>query len=151
MSRVRTLGKVRFAGLAAVLVLGTGVLTGCGSSGGDEAGTDPATVESVDGSEVSRIVLTDEAVKRLDLQTAKVEAGPTGGMQIPYSAVLYDPVGAAWAFTNTEPLAFQRASITIDHIDGDVAYLTDGPAVGTEVVTLGSTELYGAEIGVGDE
>ena len=43
--------------------------------------------------------------------------GPT----IPYAAVLYDPTGDTWAYTNPEPLVFVRAPIDRDPIDGSRA------------------------------
>jgi hypothetical protein len=36
-------------------------------------------------------------------------------------------------------------------IDGDRAILSDGPAPGTEVVTVGAAELLGTEYEVGEE
>jgi hypothetical protein len=51
-------------------------------------------------------------------------------------------------YTNPEPLVFLRSPITIDYIDGDLAVLSEGPAVGTAVVTLGAAELFGTETGV---
>jgi hypothetical protein len=68
---------------------------------------------------------------------------------IPYSAVLYDASGDAWVYTSPEPLKFVRARVTVDKIDGDLAVLQDGPAAGTQVVTVGAAELFGAESGVG--
>lgn len=68
---------------------------------------------------------------------------------IPFTAVIYDVKGGTWAYTNPEPLTYVRAPITIDYVDGEWAYLSDGPEAGTEVVTLGAAELYGAETGVG--
>ena len=91
------------------------------------------------------------AAKRIDLQTAAVEAGAGKGMVIPYGAVLYDPDGNTWAFVKSGDLTFERAAITVDHIDGDKAFLADGPEVGTEVVIVGATQLYGAEQGVGED
>ena len=62
--------------------------------------------------------------------------------------MLYDPDGATFTYTSPEPLVFVRAPITIDRIEGDVAYLTEGPATGTSVVTVGAAELFGTELGV---
>lgn len=74
-----------------------------------------------------------------------------GGVKkvIPYAAVIYDLNGETWSYTRTEPLSFVRHSITVDYIDGDLAILSEGPEVGTEVVTVGVAELWGTEIGVG--
>jgi hypothetical protein len=68
---------------------------------------------------------------------------------IPYSAVLYDASGDAWVYTSPGPLEFVRARVAIDKIDGDLAVLQEGPAAGTQVVTVGAAELFGAESGVG--
>jgi len=68
---------------------------------------------------------------------------------IPYSAVIYDVNGDTWVYTNPETLVFIRARITIDYIDADKAILTDGPPVGTAIVTAGAAELFGTEFGVG--
>jgi len=67
---------------------------------------------------------------------------------VPYAAVLYGVNGETWVYTNPEPLVFLRSPITIDYIDGDLAVLSEGPAVGTAVVTLGAAELFGTETGV---
>jgi len=67
---------------------------------------------------------------------------------IPYSAVIYDVNGDAWVYTNPEPLVFIRQSVSIDYIEGDLAFLTEGSSAGTNVVTVGGAELYGAETGV---
>lgn len=68
---------------------------------------------------------------------------------VPYSAVIYDLQGATWVYVSPEPLVFVREPITIDYVQGDMAILSDGPAVGTEVATVGVAELYGADTGVG--
>ena len=67
---------------------------------------------------------------------------------VPYAAVIYDVAGKTWVYTNPEPLVFVRQSISVDYVEDDLAYLTDGPAAGTQVVTIGGAELYGAETGV---
>src|SRR6266508_550933 len=70
---------------------------------------------------------------------------------VPYAAVLYDERGDTWAFTSPQPLTYLRQHIEIDFIEGDTAVLSDGPAVGTTVVTVGAAELLGTELGVGEE
>jgi hypothetical protein len=113
----------------------------------------PATVEKIAGSSLSRVVLTDEASKRIDLRTEPIGDSQDGGTQrraMPYAAIIYDKAGDTWAYTaGPEPGTFVRASVSVDSINGDIAYLKDGPAVGTRVVTVGVAELYGAEFGVG--
>jgi hypothetical protein len=67
---------------------------------------------------------------------------------IPYAAVIYDTDGNTWVYTNPEPLVFVRQPIVVDYIEGDRAVLAEGIASGTQVVTIGSSELLGAELGV---
>lgn len=65
---------------------------------------------------------------------------------VPYSAVYYDAKGGSWIYVNPEPLVYERQRIEIDRIEGDFAVLSTGPAVGTQVVTIGTPLLYGAEV-----
>jgi hypothetical protein len=62
--------------------------------------------------------------------------------------VIYDTEGNTWVYTNPAPLTFVRAPIFIDHIEGDQAVLSQRLDSDTMVVTLGVSELYGAETGV---
>jgi hypothetical protein len=67
---------------------------------------------------------------------------------VPYAAVLYGVHGETWVYSNPQPLVFVRQPIVIDYIEGDRAYLSEGPQVGTAVVTVGAAELFGTETGV---
>jgi hypothetical protein len=147
--------RVRRA-LAAVALLVVGVgSAGCrGGVPAAEEQVQPATVEAVAGTEVSRVTLTEEGAGRLGIRTAPVAQAAGKGparTTIPFSAVLYDADGQAWAYTTAGENAFVRAPITVDRIDGETAYLREGPAADTMVVTVGVPELYGAEFGVGGE
>jgi len=71
-------------------------------------------------------------------------------LTVPYAAVLYDSSGATWVYTNPEGQVYLRAAVRVDYVDGEVAVLEEGPAAGTKVVTVGASELYGAEVGVGE-
>jgi hypothetical protein len=109
----------------------------------------PAKVEHLKGVEPTRVTLTEDAAKRLDLQTAATrDVEIRGAMRhvIPYSAILYDTEGNTWTYTSPEPLVFVRHSIKVDFIDGEMAVLTDGLPAGTNVVTVGAEELYGSEL-----
>jgi hypothetical protein len=126
----------------------------CAKASSEEAArVEPAKVVKVKGSSVTRVVLTAHAAKRLGITTAPVgQATVPGGakrLTVPYSAVIYDAEGNAFVYTNPAPLVFVRAPITVDVIDGSVAYLLDGPAAGTAVATVGVPELYGVDAGVG--
>jgi hypothetical protein len=113
----------------------------------EEALNEPATLEPIEGSDVSRITLTAEAAERVDIQVDPVlDVG--SGTVIPYAAVFYTATGDTWTYTNPEPLIFVRVPIVVDHIRGDRAFLSDGPPSGMEVVTQGASELYGTETDV---
>ena len=124
------------------------LVAACGGSS-TEAAVEPATVEEVSGTELSRVTLTPEAAERLDVQTAAVQDGQGTGMVIPYAALVYSPTGETWAYTNPEGLTFVRQRIVVDRIDGDRVVLSKGPSPGTKVATVGVAELFGAESGVG--
>ena len=140
--------------LLVVLAIAGVMLSACGSAQIPVTGEKekPAVVEPVEGSEFSRVTLTEKAVERLDIQTAPVSMGQIDGSEykvIPYAAVLYGLEGETWAYTtNPTSRMYVRQNIVIDHIDGDMAYLTEGPEVDTPVVTVGASLLYGAEVGV---
>ncbi len=135
-------------------------LSGCAGTPDETASrAESVTIESVEGSEPARLTLTDQAAERLGIQTAPVDeamvaATATGEgalvqrRVVPYAAVLYDRAGDTWAYTNPQPLVFVRHAITVDYIDGQQAVLSAGPDIGTQVVIVGATELFGAEVGV---
>jgi hypothetical protein len=128
------------------------LLTGCAQSVADAGKPAPAKVEKIDGTELNRVVLTEKAAQRLDIQTFPVvEEQVDGGPRkvIPYAAVVYGLHGETWAYTSPEPLTFVRQAITVEYINGAMAVLADGPPTGTNVVTVGVAELYGADTGIG--
>ncbi|MGD9704173.1 MAG: hypothetical protein AB7Q42_23405 [Acidimicrobiia bacterium] len=136
------------------------VLAGIGISACSEGSTEAADegpaaiVEEVAGTELHRLTLTDRAAQRLDIQTATVAEDASAGAAtrtIPYSALVYTADGNTWTYTNPEALVFVRQAVTVDHITGDVAFLSDGPEPGTVVVSVGVAELYGTELGVGGD
>jgi hypothetical protein len=114
-------------------------------------GEEPAKIEPVEGTDLSRIILTSKAAERIGVQTAAVrsEEGAEPPMTImPYSALVYDTEGRTWAYTSSDPLTFVRAALTVERIEGDEVFFREGPPVGTAVVTVGAAELYGTELGV---
>jgi hypothetical protein len=68
---------------------------------------------------------------------------------VPFAAVLYDKTGATWVYTRSEPLVFVRQPIIVDYIDGELAVLSEGPPVGTAIVSVGVDELFGTEFKIG--
>ncbi len=121
----------------------------------DEHDTEhPAEVEPIEGSELSRVTLTEKAMERLDLQTEEIREEQVSGPEslrkvVPYSALIYDSQGNTWIYTRIQPRTFVRHRVAVDYIRGDVAVLKDGPPTGTLVASVGAAELYGTEFGVG--
>jgi hypothetical protein len=134
-------------GLGAMVLALPLALTGCGGSSSNST-SEPATVEEVSGTDGYRVTLSVEAAKRLRVRTA-VATTEAGRTVIPFSAVLYAPSGTTCTYVSTKPRTFEREPIVIDHIKGDRAVLSNGPAPGTRVVTVGAVELFGAESGIG--
>ena len=144
-----------------ILILGVGVVGFVAVSKLDyptvpsvPEGSGGGQVEPVAGSDIPRVILSEEAARKIGLQTTAVTATTVAGkeqLSIPYSALYYDQAGETWTYVATEPLVFERQSITVVSIEGSVAILSAGPAVNTKVVTAGSAQLFGTEIGVEEE
>jgi hypothetical protein len=125
------------------------LVAACGQGAAEDSPEEPAVVEPIEGSDLSRITLTEEAAERIGIETAPVttEGGRT---VVPLATVLYDATGQAWVYTNPEGHVFLRAPISVVDIQNDSALLSSGPPSDTAVVTVGVAELYGTELGVGD-
>jgi hypothetical protein len=122
-----------------------------GSNASAEAADEAAVVEHVEGSDVARVTLSAAAIERLDLRTVparKVSVDGASRTVVPYGAVLYDPNGDTWIYTSPKPRTFTRHPVTVDSIDGSQAVLSAGPAPGTQIVIVGTQELWGAELGI---
>jgi hypothetical protein len=147
------MSRSRSYGIAALLVTVGLTVAGCGGSAQGAAGealAEVATVTSPSDGGPAVVTLAEAAEKRLDIQTTAVTTGPDG-LTVPYSAVVYEPDGSTWVYTQTEALTYQRAAITIGAIHGDEVTLDDGPPVGTQVVSQGAAELVGVETGIDGE
>jgi hypothetical protein len=111
-------------------------------------GYEPAALEPVKGSEdLQRVTFTEEGARRVGLETGEVSRNGKR-LVAPYAALLYDPEGKTYVYTNPKPLEYLRAPVEVDRIEGDRVLLTDGPPAGTKVVTVGVTEVYGTELEV---
>jgi outer membrane murein-binding lipoprotein Lpp len=145
--------KVVAIGTAAAVAL---IVAGCSST---EARVEQpqSTVKPVAGSSVQQVQLTDQAMRRLGITTVPIKAATAtqsargARTEIPYAAVVYGTDGSTWTFVETAARSFVRQSITVRAIDGSTAILASGPAVGTPVVTVGATQLLGAEYDISGE
>jgi hypothetical protein len=108
---------------------------------------EPAALESTGASEPAKITLTEEATRRVALQTTVV--GARGAeLTVHHAALVYDKKGLPWVFAVVGPRTYARSAVTVRRVDGDVVTLSAGPPAGTEVVTVGAIELWGAELGI---
>jgi hypothetical protein len=144
--------QLRAACAGLILIASLVSLSTCGeaSTGYDyETAThhEPAKLEPIKGMDVQRVIFDAVAAKRVGLQTAPIRQD---GRKVimPYAALIYDAEGDTYAYTAPRPLTYVRQEIEIDHFDGDSVVLSDGPPVGTEVVTVGVDEVYGTEFEV---
>lgn len=145
----RLIDRVLLMGLiASVLSLGA-----CSQHDSHAAhGESPAQVEKIDGSSLSRVTLTEKAMERIALETVAVEERDLNGSTrqvVPYSSLIYDSTGNTWIYTSPQPRTFVRLQVVVDRIEDGWVYLSDGPAAGTTVASVGVAELYGSETGVG--
>lgn len=143
-------GIMRLVALVLIIFIGL-QLAACTSETTKAAKIEPAKLEAIDGSDFKRVILTEKAAERLDIQTASVREEQINGANrkvVPYASVIYGTHGETWLYTKIAPLTFVRAAITVDFIEDDRAILIDGPFVGTEVVRVGVAELFGTETGV---
>lgn len=132
----------------ALLIVASLLLPACTQAPVVEEAIKAVRLEPIEGTDLNRVILTERAAERLDIQTSLVRDEEIGGTQrkvIPYAAVLYDSTGQAWTYTNPEPLVFIRQTIVVDHIKDDLAVLLEGPDAGMAVVTVGAAELFGSE------
>jgi multidrug efflux pump subunit AcrA (membrane-fusion protein) len=130
------------------LLVGGLALSACSKAQEAAPGEPPAKVGQVvvAGVKHQGVRLTEQAAKRLDVQTAAVGAGADGKLVIPAAAVEYNNDGSTFAYTSPEPFAYVQQPITVDSINGTRAVLAAGPAAGTQVVTVGAAELLGVEV-----
>jgi hypothetical protein len=113
--------------------------------------SEPGGAMTVAGKSLGIFILTAEMAKRLGIQTAAVRPERAAGRQrtiIPVAAVV-GTGSDTWVYTNPEPSVFVRQKVTVDHVEGDFAVLTDGPPVGTMVATTGAATLYENELRYG--
>ena len=138
--------RQKLIGLAAVAVCLT--LSACSDKTQTDEKESPAVVTEIEGSDLQQVTLTEKAVERVGVEMGAV-AESAGIKTVPYAAVVYDEHGAAWVYTSPQPLTFVRSAITVSEIADETAFLAAGPDPGTGVVTVGTAELFGTELGIG--
>ena len=139
----------RISAWRAALIVAWLPLVACSGNQAIEESTARAVkLEPIDGADVNRLILTEDAARRLDIKTVGVRRSAVNGVMrkvIPYAAILYDAEGQAWTYTNPEPFTYIRARVTVESVTGELAVLSTGPNRGESVVTVGAAELFGSE------
>jgi hypothetical protein len=142
--------------VVATLAIASPWMAGCNRATSSYTKVEPAKVEHTAGSEISKVTLSEKAMERIGVKTTPLLEGKVEGAQndaprpfVPYSAIMYVPNGNAYVYTSPSPRTFVRHPVGVDYIERGVAVLKTGPKPGTEVVTEGAAELFGAEFGVG--
>ncbi len=73
--------------------------------------------------------------------------GEAESLAVPRAAVLYDYHGGAWVYERVNERTFARKRVVVRYTAGEMVALASGPPPGTEVVTAGPAELFGADAG----
>jgi hypothetical protein len=76
---------------------------------------------------------------------------PLGGehdaLVVPWSAVLHDYHGGTWVYREIGAHRFERRRVVVEDVEGGRAALASGVEPGMAVVSAGSAELFGTELG----
>jgi hypothetical protein len=140
--------------MAAALAASVLLLAACQQPKGAKHAEHPAEVKKIEGTELSRLTLSEKAIERIDLKTDKVREQPVSRSAsprkvVPYGSLIYDTQGQTWIYTSPQARTFVRHKVDVDYIEKNIAVLKAGPPAGTVVVSMGVAELYGAEFKVG--
>ncbi|MBB4984481.1 efflux RND transporter permease subunit [Streptomyces nymphaeiformis] len=141
---------------AGLLLAGGAGLTACGDSHSSSASAaehseqPPAEIEQVPEGKIPRLTLAEDTAARIHITTEPLRQAPldgTGPPQtlIPLKAVVYDPEGKTFAFTNPKPFVYVRTPVELGKFGKDDAVVKSGLPKGTPVVTVGAAELLGIE------
>ncbi|SEC09268.1 heavy metal efflux pump, CzcA family [Streptomyces sp. TLI_105] len=155
----RRLGRRRWAaGLSAagLLLAGGASLSACTDSQPSAASVTehseqpPAEIEKVPEGKIPHLTLAEDTVHRIHLTTEPLRQAPLDGAGppqtlIPLKAVVYDPEGKTFAFTNPKPFVYIRTPVELGRFGEDDAVVKSGLTAGAPVVTVGAAELLGIE------
>ena len=148
----KTMTHLKQAGRICLCLLFLPAVAACEVSAAAPESNPPAVVEAVPGSDVPMVKLTDDAAAAAGIATAPVTRGlAPGQLTVPYAAVIYYLDGTTWTYLAESKNDFHRVPIRVLSISGQVATLTAGPAVGSQVVVVGAPEVLGAELEISGE
>jgi hypothetical protein len=111
-------------------------------------GYEPAKLQEVKGNkDVKLVTFTKEGAERTGVKTEAIRV-EDGRKVVPYAALIYDPKGKTYVYTTPKPLNYLRVPVEVLKVSGERVIVSDGPPAGTEVVTVGTAEVYGTELEV---
>ena len=125
MRQTQSLGSLIVLAARRGLVLGL-CAAGRASSAAEER---PVTVEKNAGHRPEALTLSAKAAERLGIADGR-RVGRSGrrARPCPYAAVIYDASGKTWATRTPRAPCSSAQPITVDRIEGDLAYLSGRPA-----------------------
>lgn len=138
-------------GWVAVALVAVAALSACQEVKADErVFKSESSVTATEGDDEHKLVtMTQKGIDQIGLETAKV-TGSDKEKVIPYSALLYAADGEhAYVYFSPEPRTFKRHDVTILKVDEDRVLISDGPPVGSDVVSQGAAQVHGAELEFG--
>lgn len=94
----------------------------------------------------------------VDNSTAKLRPGQRVGVNlplvgaaesltVPWSSIVHDIHGGTWIYIMAGERTYRRERVVVGYVAGPDAVLAKGPTPGSQVVTEGAIELFGAETG----
>jgi hypothetical protein len=142
MSSSRLLRSRRVLSLALVAV-GL-VFAGCQEVPSNLVKAYPYELEPIEGTDLNRVKLSDEIAARIDLQTTEVRKNGAHKV-VPHTALIYNPEGKVFVYTKPARETYVRGAVKVVRVAGDRVFLSEGPRVGTVIVTVGAAELLATE------
>src|SRR5262245_6798260 len=133
------------------------IANGTSWSAEDEEADESVTVSDTPGKDVKTLTFTEDAMERVGIETGTVKGvalahNVVEGQHkaVPLSADTYDADGNTWVYKNPAPDTFVREPVTVEFMDEENMYISQGPQVGDSIATTGVQEMIGAEFGVGE-
>lgn len=125
-------------------------LSACAEVPSNLVESQPFKLEAIKGTDIQRVKLTQQTAKKLDVRTERV-SGTAKRLVVPHAALIYNPDGNSFVYTQPSPLTYVRAPVKVDRVAGERVVLSAGPPAGTEVVTIGAAELLATEYEIGNQ
>jgi hypothetical protein len=125
-------------------------LSACAEVPSNLVESQPFKLEAIKGTDIQQVTLTKQTAEKIDVRTARV-SGSARRLVVPHAALIYNPDGNSFVYTQPRPLTYVRAQVKVDRVTDDDVVLLAGPPAGTEVVTIGAAELLATEYEIGNQ